>query len=317
MQLAKRIRTNLKTGVPWVATLGSRVHLTERRREYLAFLALILPNMILLVIWTFWPFFYSMYLSVTNWNLLRPEYDIVWLNNYVGLFKSPEFWQIARNTVIFATGTVVIGLVLSLALALLLNQWLVARGFWRLVIFSPHITTTAAMALVWSAMYSFKYGIFANLFNLVGMDFPNVLTDTKLVLPAVMLVAIWKSLGFSTVVFLAALQGVDQSLKEAAAIDGANSWHIFWHVTFPSISPITYFLIITGMMAAFKSFDIVAVMTGGGPSNSSNLLVYQIYREAFGYQRFGYASALAVVLFVALMIITYLQTRYKGRWVSY
>jgi len=294
-----------------------RFRLTERRREYLAFLALVLPNMTLLAIWTFWPFFYSIYLSLTNWNLLKPEYDIVWLENYKMLFQSPEFWQITRNTVIFASCTVALGLTLSLGLAVLLNQWLAGRGLWRLIIFSPHITTTAAMALVWSSMYTPKYGIFANLFKLVGVDFPAVLADTRYALPALMLVAVWKSLGFSTVVFLAALQGVDKALKEAAAIDGANAWQAFWHVSFPAITPITYFLVITGMIGAFKSFDIVAVMTRGGPSNASNLLVYQIYREAFSFQRFGYASALAVLLFIVLMTITYLQTRAKKRWVHY
>lgn len=294
-----------------------RFRLTERRREYLAFLALVLPNMTLLAIWTFWPFFYSVYLSLTNWNLLKPEYDIVWLQNYQMLIQSPEFWQITRNTVIFASCTVALGLTLSLGLAVLLNQWLVGRGLWRLIIFSPHITTTAAMALVWSSMYTPKYGIFANLLKVVGVDFPAVLADTHYALPALMLVAVWKSLGFSTVVFLAALQGVEQPLKEAAAIDGANAWQTFWNVSFPAITPITYFLVITGMIGAFKSFDIVAVMTRGGPSNASNLLVYQIYREAFGFQRFGYASALAVLLFLVLMMITYFQTRAKKRWVHY
>lgn len=308
---------SLRVALPWSGKSRRSFRLTERRREYLAFLALVLPNMTLLAIWTFWPFFYSVYLSLTNWNLLRPEYDIVWLDNYAALLRSPEFWQITKNTVIFAAGTVVVGLALSLALAVLLNQWLVGRGLWRLIVFSPYITTTAAMALVWSAMYTPKYGIFSNLFALFGLDFPNVLADTKLVLPALMMVAIWKSLGFSTVVFLAALQGVDRSLKEAAAIDGANHWQTFWNVTFPAITPITYFLVITGMIGAFKSFDIVAVMTRGDPSNASNLLVYQIYREAFSFQRFGYASSLAVILFVVLMIITYLQTRVKERWVSY
>ena len=118
-------------------------------------------------------------------------------------------------------------------------------------------------------------------------------------------------------VFLAALQGVDRSLKEAAAIDGANSWQTFWHVSFPAISPITYFLLIIGLMNAFRTFDIVAIMTGGGPGNRSNLYVYQIYREAFSYQQFGRASALAVILFVILMVFTYAQTRLKDRWVSY
>jgi ABC-type sugar transport system permease subunit len=294
-----------------------RFRMTEIRRENLAFLAFILPNMTLLAIFTFWPFFYSIYLSLTNWNLLKPEYDIVWLQNYVRLWHSPEFWQISKNTLVFSFGVVAAGLTISLALAVLLNQALRARGLWRLIVFSPHITTSAAIALVWSAMYAPRFGLFYSVFSRFGLEFPNVLSDPKYVLAALMVVATWKSLGFSTVIFLAALQGVSQPLKDAAAIDGANNWQSFWHVSFPAISPITYFLMIIGLMNAFRTFDIVAVMTNGGPANASNLYVYQIYREAFGYQHFGGASALAVVLFIILMVFTYLQTRLKERWVSY
>ncbi len=295
----------------------ARFTMTEYRRENLAFLLFILPNMTLLAIFTFWPFFYSIYLSMTNWNLLKPDYDIVWLQNYIRLWQSSDFWQITRNTLIFSLGTVAVGLTISLVLAVLLDQALRARGLWRLVIFSPHITTSAAIALVWSAMYAPRFGLFSIIFGWFGVELPNVLADPDWVLPAIMLVAIWKSLGFSTVVFLAALQGVDRSLKEAAAIDGANSWQTFWHVSFPAISPITYFLLIIGLMNAFRTFDIVAIMTGGGPGNRSNLYVYQIYREAFSYQQFGRASALAVILFMILMVFTYAQTRLKDRWVSY
>lgn len=294
-----------------------RFRLTERRREYLAFLLFVLPDLALLAIWTFWPFLYSLYLSLTDWNLLRKTWNFVGLANYVELLHSPLFWQITRNTLIFAAGVIVAQLTLSLALAVLLNQKLVGRGFWRLVIFSPHITTTAAMALVWSAMYAGKYGVFANAMAFFGADFPDVLGSTKWVLPALMLVSIWKGLGFNTVVFLAALQGVDPSLKEAASIDGANAWQSFWHVSFPAISPVTYFLTITGFISAIQTFDVVSVMTSGGPSNASNVYVFQIYREVYRFQRMGVASTLAVLMFVLIMAITFVQTRLKESWVSY
>lgn len=283
----------------------------------MAFLLFALPNLILMAVWVLWPFLHSLYLSLTNWRLVRPEYDIVGLTNYAELMKSPVFWQITRNTVIFALGTVLVRLVLALGLAVLLNQKLFARGMWRLIVFSPHITTSAAMALVWMSMYDQKYGLFSNVWSLLGVKFPAVLSSTSYALPAIMLVAIWKGLGFSTVIFLAALQGVETSLKEAAAIDGASSWQSFWSISFPAISPITYFLVVTGLARAFRTFDIVSVMTEGGPSNASNLYVYQVYREAFRYHRMGPASALAVIMFVVVMVFTYVQTRYKERWVSY
>lgn len=294
-----------------------RFRLNERRREYIAFLLFVLPDLALLAVWTFWPFLYSLYLSLTDWNLLRKTWNLVGLNNYVELLRSPLFWQITRNTLIFAVGVIVAQLTLSLGLAVLLNQKLFGRGLWRLVIFSPHITTTAAMALVWSGMYADKYGVFANALALFGARFPNVLADPKWVLPALMLVSIWKGLGFNTVVFLAALQGVDRSLKEAASIDGANSWQSFWHISFPAISPVTYFLSITGFISAIQTFDVVSVMTSGGPSNASNVYVFQIYREVYRYQRMGVASTLAVLMFVLIMVFTFIQTRLKEKWVSY
>ncbi|MBW7884376.1 MAG: sugar ABC transporter permease [Caldilineaceae bacterium] len=290
---------------------------TERRREYLAFLILIFPNLTQLAVWTYWPFINSIFISITDWNLLSPVHEIVGLNNYVALFQSPTFWQVMRNTVIFTVGSIFIRLGLSLALAVLLNQWLIARGFWRLIIFSPHITTTAAMALVWSAMYDPNHGPIAAVLKLFGIQFPNVLANIQWVLPALMLVAIWKALGFSTVIFLAALQGVDRELKDAAAVDGANMWQAFWHVSFPAISPVTYFLLITGLIDAFQTFDLVSVMTNGGPVNASNLYVYYLYRESFHYYRMGSASAIAVIFFTIVMTMTYVQNRFASRWVHY
>lgn len=294
-----------------------RFRLKRRRREYMTFLLLALPNLILLGTWVLWPFLRSLYLSLTNWGLLRPEYDIVGLSNFAMLARLPEFWKITRNSVTFAFGTVLIRLVLSLSLAVLLNQKLVARGLWRFIAFSPQVTTTAAMALVWMSMYDARYGVFANAFSLLGLKFPRVLGSAEYALPAIMLVAIWKSLGFSTVIFLAALQGVDVSQKEAAAIDGATAWQSFWRISFPAISPTTYFLLVTGLAMGFKTFDIVSVMTQGGPSNASNVYVYQVYLEAFVYNRMGVASALAVVMFVLLMAFTYMQSRIGERWVNY
>jgi multiple sugar transport system permease protein len=132
-----------------------------------------------------------------------------------------------------------------------------------------------------------------------------------------MIVAIWKGLGFSTVVFLAALQSVDRTLVEAASIDGANAWQRFRHVSLPAISPVTYFLMVTGLIGAIQTFDIVQVMTGGDPGNASNIYVYQIYIEAFRFNRMGHASALAVIMFIIVMIFTVIQTRLKSKWVSY
>jgi len=299
------------------ARSGARPFWTERRRESLAFLLFILPNMTMLTIWTFYPFFSSLYLSVTNWNLLQPVKRFVGLSNYASLMRSEIFWKVVSNTVVFTVGTVFIKLGLALALAVLLNQWLAGRAVWRAIIFSPHVTTSAAMALVWLSMYDPNHGPLAALFSFLGLSFPNVMASTSLALPAIMVVAIWQGLGYSTVIFLAALQGVNRDLKDAAAVDGANSWQAFWHVSFPAISPVTYFLVVTSLISAFQTFDLIQVMSKGGPVNSTSLYVFYLYEEAFSYYRMGHASAVAVIFFTIIMAITYLQTQIAQRWVHY
>jgi sn-glycerol 3-phosphate transport system permease protein len=295
-----------------------RLALGDRRRENVVFVLLVLPNVLLLGVWTYWPFVYSLYLSLTNWNLLRPRRDFVGLANYAALLTSDQFWQTVTNTVLYTAGTVFVRLALSLALAVLLNQsGLVLRSLWRLVIFSPHITTTAAMALVWLSVYDPNHGPLEAILWRLGLHFPNVMASTTLVLPALMVVGIWKGIGFSTVVFLAALQGVPRELKEAAAVDGAGAWGAFRNVSLPAISPVSYFLMVTGIIDAFQTFDLISVMTGGGPANASTLYVYDLYREAFHYYRAGYASAMAVVFLLVMVGFTWIQTRVARRWVHY
>jgi sn-glycerol 3-phosphate transport system permease protein len=297
---------------------GRRPLMTERRRESLVFLALVLPNIALLAVWTYWPFLSSLYLSLTNWNLLRPTRQFVGLANYAAILSSSRFWQVVTNTVLYTIGTLFVRLALSLALAVLLNQSrLVLRALWRLVVFSPHITTSAAMALVWLSVYDPNHGPLEALFSSLGLQFPNVMASTTLALPGLIVVGIWKGIGFSTVVFLAALQGVSRELREAAAVDGAGAWRSFWHVSLPAISPVTYFLLVTGVIDAFQTFDLVAVMTGGGPANATELYVFYLYQEAFHYYRAGYASAVAVVFLAVMVGFTWIQTRVARRWVHY
>jgi ABC-type sugar transport system permease subunit len=291
---------------------------TERRREGAWFIGLVLPNVLLLSVWTYWPFVYSVYLSFTNWNFLRPRREFVGLANYADLLASSTFWLVVSNTALYTVGTVTVRLALALALAVLLNQpGLLLRGLWRLVIFSPHITTSAAMALVWLSVYDPNHGPLEALLSRVGLHLPHVLASTTWVLPALMGVGIWKGLGFSTVVFLAALQGVAPELRESAAVDGAGAWQKFWHVTFPGISPVTYFLVVTGIIDAFQTFDLVSVMTNGGPADASTLFVYYLYREAFHFYRAGYASAIAVIFLAVIVLFTYAQSRLARRWVHY
>jgi ABC-type sugar transport system permease subunit len=286
-------------------------------QEYLIFLLLVLPNLALFSVWVYWPFVQSIYLSFTNWNPLNPVKNFVGFDNYVRLYNQPIFWQVLSNTLIFTVGVLVIRLSLSLGLAVLLNQKLKGLAFWRLIYFSPHITTSAAMALVWLTIYDPAHGPIQAIFEFFGAEFPNVRDSTLLALPALMVVDIWRGLGYSTIVFLAAMQGVDHEMKDAAEVDGANGWQMFWNITLPSISPVTYFLIVTGLIGLFRTFNLVQVMTEGRPQNATNLYVYYLYNEAFHFQKFGYASAVAVVMVILIMAFTYLQTRAAEKWVHY
>lgn len=288
----------------------------RRRRDYLTFLIFIAPNFILFGIFTFWPFVYSFALSLTKWNMIG-EARYIQFRNYERMWNDPVFWQVLKNTVLLAVGVVVIKLVLALALALLLNQKVAGRGLYRAIIFSPTFTTSVAVAMVWSWIFDPFYGVLRVPLSWLGLASPEWLSDVNWSLPAIIIVTIWSGLGYDMVIFLAGLQGVPKVFYEAARVDGATGWQVFRSITFPLLSPTTFFLTITSIISAFKTFDIVSVMTSGGPLNSSNVLIHYIYQNAFQWFRMGYASALAVVFFIIILIITIIQFRISRRWVHY
>jgi ABC-type sugar transport system permease subunit len=285
--------------------------------DWLAFLGFTAPNFILLAVFTFWPVAYSFYLSFYRWNMIAPTKKFIQLENYARMLEDPIFWQVLRNTAILAVGTVFVKLAIALFLAVLLNQKLKGRNVYRAVIFSPTFTTSVAIAMVWGWILDPYYGLLKLPLRWLGLSSPNWLYDPNWALPAVMIVVIWAGIGYDMVIFLAGLQAISADLYEAARVDGASRWSLFRHVTFPLLSPTTFFLLIISIVGAFKAFDIVAVMTGGGPLNSSNVYVFYLYQNAFRWFKTGYASALAVVLFVIILVITVIQMRLSRRWVHY
>jgi multiple sugar transport system permease protein/sn-glycerol 3-phosphate transport system permease protein len=291
--------------------------LTPSRRERAVFLAFIAPNFLLFGIFTFWPLLYNVYLSFMKWNMIAPRKQLVWLDNYVTMAQDPIFWKVLWNTVYLAAGSITIRLILALGLALLLNQKLAGRAVYRAIIFSPTFTTGAAIALVWTWIFHKQLGLLRLPLDLLGITSPGWLTDIHWTIPALIIVTVWKGLGYDMVIFLAGLQGIPAELYEAARVDGAGAWGLFRHVTLPMLSPITFFLIVTSIINALQIFDIVAVMTGGGPLNSSKVYVYYIYENAFKWFKVGYASALSVVLFLVTLGVTMVQTRLSRRWVHY
>lgn len=287
------------------------------RREALTFFAFVAPNFLLLAVFTFWPVAYSFYLSFLKWNMVAKTRPFIGLANYRTMIDDPVFWLVLRNTFLLAAGTVLVKLTVALALALLLNRRMAGRTIYRAVIFSPTFTTSVAVAMVWGWILDPTYGLLRVFLNAVGLASPNWLGDVHWALPAVMIVMIWGGVGYDMVIFLAGLQGIPRELYDAALVDGASGLTLFRRLTFPLLSPTTFFLLVISVINALKAFDVVSVMTGGGPLNSSNVYVHYLFQNAFRWFKTGYASALALVLFVVILAITLVQNGLSKRWVHY
>jgi ABC-type sugar transport system permease subunit len=282
----------------------------------LTFVAFVTPGLFLFAVFTYWPIVYSAYLSLTRWNLPAPTATFVGLDNYTRLFQDESFWQVLANTVVYAVCVVTAAQVLAFALALMLNQRVKGRTFFRALAFTPYITTTAAAALAWILLLDPRLGPLSFVYNLTGIDGPHWLASSSLALWAIVLVGIWRETGFAALFFLAGLQGLPRECFESARIDGASRWAMLRHITLPLMTPVIFFLSITGTIAAVKMFDTVAIMTEGGPVYpASSTYVYHLYRVGFRDFQMGYASAFAVVFFGLTMAFAVAQFRAAERWV--
>src|SRR5215203_764758 len=284
------------------------------RSEWLLFLLFVGPNLLLFGIFTYYPMVYSGYLSLVKWDLLSPTKEWVGLENYQDLFTDDTFQQVLRNTFVFTAGAVGGSLVLGLLIALLLNQPLRGRDSARAIVFAPTLLSGAAIGIVWVYIFDPRYGLMNQVLEWVHLPTPDRwLRDPKMAMVAVIIVYIWKNLGFAAVIFLAGLQGIPKDLYEAAKIDGAGVFNRFWTVTVPMLSPISFFLLVTSILNTFQSFDIIQVMTAGGPVDGTNTLVYYIYEQGFVNFNAGDAAASAIILFVIMLGITLIQMRYAER----
>ncbi|MEV0843652.1 sugar ABC transporter permease [Actinocatenispora sera] len=304
---------------PETRTPQRRWHRTLRRhgKEYLLFAALVGPNLALILVFSYWPVIYNCYLSFTSWDMISPAPTWVGLDEYRELFTSADFGHVLLNTVKFVVLIVVGAIVGGLATSLVLNQRLVGRGLARTVSFAPHIVSGAAIAALWLFMLDPSFGLVRALLEPLGISSPQWTTSSHYSLYALVLVYVWKGIGFSAIIYVAGLQNLPADLFEAATLDGANGWQRFRHVTFPLLSPVTYFLVVTSVIGAFQAYDVTAVMTGGGPGQSSTTLSWFIYRQAFQASNAGLAAAAAMVMLVILLTITMLIARYGERRVTY
>jgi multiple sugar transport system permease protein len=285
-----------------------RARLVWRERSAYAFLA---PGLVVFSLFTVFALLFAFYLTFREWNILEPDKPFVGLENYKDLVHDEDFRRSVINTAYFTGASVPLGMAIGLAVALLLNQPLHGRGLLRTLYFLPNVTPFVVAAIVWKWLYNGDFGpINYYLLKAHVIREPLLwLSDKNLAMPAVVLMSVWSSVGFSMVVYLAALQAIPDELYESARIDGAGAWARFRYVTLPMLSPSTLFLMVIGIIFSFQVFTQIFVMTSGGPVNRTTTIVYYIYESAFKFYEMGYASTLAYALFVLLLVFTAIQLR--------
>jgi multiple sugar transport system permease protein len=267
----------------------------------------LLPNFIGFAVLTLVPVAVLFYVAFTNWNIFGVA-DWIGTKNFVRMWHDQSFWTALRNTVYYTVFHVPLTLAASLGLALVLNRKLRGVAFFRTVAFFPYVTSIVAIAQVWNLLFSPDYGPINQLLKLVGVAHPPGWTvSAHWSMPAIIIVGTWREMGYFMLIFLAGLQTVPPELYEAARVDGANAWHRFWTVTLPCLRPVTFFVTVMLTINSFKVFDVILLMTQGGPGQSTLVLSQYIYQKGFDEHQFGYASAISIVLFGICFLVTIVQ----------
>ncbi|WP_019724156.1 carbohydrate ABC transporter permease [Enterococcus mundtii] len=281
-----------------------------KRKNTLIAWSFIAPNFIGFLIFTLVPVVFSLILAFMKWDSFStPEF--VGLQNFTRMLSDDTFWISLKNTFLYTIGVVPLTLICSLGLAILLNQKIKGVKFFRTAFFFPYVTSLVAIAVVWSMLFHPTMGPINQFLRVVIENPPGWLSSSDWALTAIIIVSVWRGMGYYMILYLASLQGISKELYEAAAMDGANKWKQFIHITVPALRPTTFFVTIMLVINCFKIFDLVQVMTDGGPGRATNVLVYQVYSEAFVKFNFGYASAIAMVLFVIVLVITVIQFKWN------
>jgi ABC-type sugar transport system permease subunit len=267
----------------------------------------IAPSMLVIAVFVILPILQSFWMSVHDWSFLSPDQPFVGAANYTEALQDPRLWNALKVTFLYTIATVPIGVAISLAVALALNERLPASKWLRGAYFFPAISSLAVMAIVWSFLMDPQIGIVTYWLGHIGITTPDWLRDPAWALPAVAAVGIWKNLGFNMVILLAGLQGIPEVTYEAAAVDGAGRWSRFRHITLPGLRHTVAFVVVISMIASLQVFDQVYVMTRGGPVFSTESLVTYMYHQGFELFRMGYAASLAVILFALIMVVSVIQ----------
>ncbi|MEE2568098.1 sugar ABC transporter permease [Pseudarthrobacter sp. J64] len=286
------------------------------QRDFVVFLALALPNLLLIGVFTYVPLVNNIYYSTLNWTLGSATATVVGLENYITFFTSADAARVLGITGVFTVATVGGSMILGLLVALALNSKVRGTTFARSAVFAPYVLSGVGVGLVWLFIFDPGYGVLSWLLRGLGLASPQWINNPQLSLTMVIIVYVWKNLGYCAVVFLAGLQSLPRDVMEAAALDGATNIRRFLSISLPLLSPTTFFLLITTMLSSLQAFDLIRIMTPLGTGTST--LIYESYLQAFGaYNRAGYSAAISVVLFVILLAVTVLQLRFVERKVHY
>jgi sn-glycerol 3-phosphate transport system permease protein len=285
----------------------------EKLRPY----AMVAPAITVFLLFFIYPILYMIYLSMYDWNFISPTKNFVGLQNFADLLQEKDFIQVITNSTVYTILTVTFIIVLSLLLALWLNKTGTFHSFVQGAIFSPHIVSWVSIAMIWSWIMDPQYGLLNGFIGLFGFAKLAWLSSTSTSLISLVIVAVWKALGYNTLVFIAGLQSIPKDIYEAASLDQSKPWTTFYKLILPMLSPTIFFLVIINMIGSFQVFETIAIMTQGGPVNSTNTLVYYIYEYGFRFFKIGYASAAGVILLFIVGVLTIIYFKIMSKRVHY
>lgn len=286
-------------------------------KKWCSVMTFVVPALIPLTVFWIYPILRSMFLSLTDWDYMSPSYSFVGLSNYVALFKDTRFYSALWNTFVFGIGTVIPTIIGGMILALLLQKAFRGDGIFKFILFSPWITPTVAISIVWTWIYEPDVGIANHVLKFFHLPALQWINSSSTAMLAVIIVTVWKSLGYAMIFYITALEKVPKELYEANALDGANSWQRFRDVTLPCISPTTFFLVIITMVNSLQAYDQIQILTQGGPSGSTRTLLYMYYQLGFEEFNMGQATAVAMILILITVMLSLIQFVVSKKWVHY
>ena len=282
-----------------------------------AILFFVLPALIPLFIFWIYPILRSVWLSFTDWDFMTPDYNFVWFKNYTSLFKDSRFYEALWNTLVFTAGTLFPTIIGGLGLALLLRKNFRGSGMFKFVLFSPWITPTVAISIVWTWIFREDGGLANLVLGFFGLPALKWISSSDTAMLSVIIVTVWKSLGYAMIFYLSALEKVPEELYEASALDGAKPWRQFLDMTLPGISPTTFFLMIITMVNSLQAYDQIQILTQGDPSGSTRTLLYMYYQLGFQEFKMGQATATAVIMIIITVLLSLVQFTASKKWVHY